>query len=55
LYFHSFQASAFSIELSSWKAFALGLFFLVFSWSLGRHNAVPLKDPRMRECLGFHE
>ncbi len=33
----------------------LGLFFLVFSWSLGRHNAVPLKDPRMRECLGFHE
>ncbi len=33
----------------------LGLFFLVFSWSLGRHNAVPLKDPRIRECLSFHQ
>jgi hypothetical protein len=33
----------------------LGLFFLVFAWSLGRHNAVPLKDPRMRECLALHQ
>jgi len=33
----------------------LGLFFLVFSWSLGRHNAVPLKDPRIRECLNYHQ
>lgn len=32
-----------------------GLFFLVFAWVLGRHNAVPLKDPRMRECLGYHQ
>ena len=33
----------------------LGLFFLVFAWSLGRHNAVPLKDPRIRECLALHQ
>jgi len=33
----------------------LGLFFLVFAWALGRHNAVPLKDPRLRECLRYHQ
>jgi len=33
----------------------LGLFVLVFAWSLGRHNAVPLKDPRLRECLAYHQ
>lgn len=32
----------------------LGLFFLVFAWSLGRHNAVPLKDPRLGDCLHYH-
>ncbi len=33
----------------------VGLFFLVFAWSLRRHNPVPLKDPRLRECIGFHQ
>jgi hypothetical protein len=33
----------------------LGLFFLVFAWALGRHPAVPLKDPRLSECLDYHQ
>ena len=33
----------------------LGLFFIVFAWALGRHNPVPLKDPRLRECLHYHQ
>jgi len=33
----------------------LGLFFLVFSWALGRAGAVPLKDPHMRACLDYHQ
>jgi hypothetical protein len=33
----------------------LGLFFLVFAWTLGRHEAVPMKDPRLRECLEYHQ
>jgi hypothetical protein len=33
----------------------LGLFFLVFAWALGRHEPVPLKDPRLRECLDYHQ
>jgi hypothetical protein len=33
----------------------VGLFFLVFSWSLGRNSPVPLKDPRLRECLNLHQ
>ena len=32
----------------------LGLFVLVFGWSLGRHEAVPLKDPGLAECLEYH-
>lgn len=32
----------------------LGLFTLVFGWSLGRHDAVPLKDPALAECLHYH-
>ena len=32
-----------------------GAFFLVFAWSLGRNKPVPLKDPRMRECLEYHQ
>jgi hypothetical protein len=31
----------------------LGLFTLVFGWYLGRHDAVPLKDPALRECLEY--
>jgi hypothetical protein len=43
-----------------WTEFAVtagffGMFFLVFAWSLGRHNPVPLKDPRLRECLDYHQ
>jgi hypothetical protein len=32
----------------------LGLFTLVFGWALARHEAVPLKDPEMMECLEYH-
>jgi hypothetical protein len=32
-----------------------GLFYLVYSWSVGRHNSVPVKDPRLRECLEYHQ
>ncbi len=32
----------------------LGLFTLVFCWFLARHDAVPLKDPALKECLEYH-
>jgi Na+/proline symporter len=32
-----------------------GLFVLVFLWALGRSAPVPLKDPHLRECLGYHQ
>ncbi len=32
----------------------LGLFTLVFGWSLARHDAVPAKDPALLECLEYH-
>jgi hypothetical protein len=32
----------------------IGLFTLVFTWSLSRHDAVPLKDPALAECLAYH-
>ena len=32
-----------------------GAFFLVFAWSLGRNKPIPLKDPRMRDCLEYHQ
>ena len=32
----------------------LGLFTLVFGWALGRHGAVPLKDPALVDCLDYH-
>ncbi len=32
----------------------LGLFTLVFGWTLSRHDAVPLKDPALAECLAYH-
>lgn len=31
----------------------LGLFTLVFGWALARHEAVPLKDPSLAECLAY--
>lgn len=31
-----------------------GLFTLVFGWSLSRHDAVPLKDPALADCLAYH-
>jgi hypothetical protein len=31
----------------------LGFFTLVFGWALGRHDAVPLKDPSLAECLAY--
>jgi hypothetical protein len=32
----------------------VGLFTLVFSWALVRHEAVPLKDPALEACLEYH-
>jgi hypothetical protein len=32
----------------------VGLFTLVFGWFLGRHDAVPLKDPGIAACLEYH-
>jgi magnesium-transporting ATPase (P-type) len=32
----------------------IGLFTLVFGWALARHDAVPLKDPALMECLEYH-
>lgn len=31
----------------------VGLFTLVFGWTLGRHDAVPLKDPALAACLQY--
>ena len=33
----------------------LGLLYLVFEMALKRTGPVPLKDPRMRECLEYHQ
>lgn len=41
------------VELATTLGF-LGLFTLVFGWALARHDAVPLKDPGLAECLGYH-
>ena len=32
----------------------IGLFTLVFGWALARHDAVPVKDPALMECLEYH-
>ncbi|MFA5910807.1 MAG: hypothetical protein WC815_18660 [Vicinamibacterales bacterium] len=40
------------IELGATIGF-LGLFTLVFGRSLARHDAVPLKDPALAECLAY--
>jgi hypothetical protein len=40
------------VELLTTLGF-LGLFVLVFGWSLERHQAVPLKDPSLAECLAY--
>ncbi|MFN7988448.1 MAG: hypothetical protein U0529_13315 [Thermoanaerobaculia bacterium] len=41
------------VELCATLGF-LGLFTIVFGWSLARHDAVPLKDPALAECLDYH-
>ena len=41
------------VELAATLGF-LGLFVLVFGWALARHDAVPLKDPALAECLDYH-
>ena len=41
------------VELAATLGF-LGLFTVVFGWSLARHDAVPLKDPALAECLDYH-
>jgi hypothetical protein len=32
----------------------VGLFTLVFGWALARHDAVPLKDPSLQQCLEYY-
>jgi hypothetical protein len=41
------------VELAATLGFT-GLFVLVFAWALARHDAVPLKDPALAECLDYH-
>jgi magnesium-transporting ATPase (P-type) len=41
------------VELAVTLGF-VGLFVLVFGWFLARHDAVPLKDPALLECLEYH-
>ena len=41
------------VELAATLGFT-GLFVLVFAWALSRHDAVPLKDPALAECLDYH-
>lgn len=41
------------VELGTTIGF-LGLFVLVFGWSLARHDAVPLNDPALVDCLEYH-
>jgi hypothetical protein len=50
---HSAQGHLPVVELLVTLGF-VGLFLLVFAWSLGRHAAVPLKDPRIGDCLHYH-
>lgn len=33
----------------------IGLFYLVFTWSLRRQNPVPVKDPRLQQCIDYHQ
>jgi magnesium-transporting ATPase (P-type) len=40
------------VELAATLGF-IGLFTLVFGWALSRHDAVPLKDPSLAECLQY--
>jgi hypothetical protein len=40
------------VELAATFGF-FGLFVLVFGWQLARHDAVPLKDPALAECLQY--
>ena len=40
------------VELAATLGFT-GLFTLVFGWQLARHEAVPLKDPALADCLQY--
>jgi hypothetical protein len=50
---HAAHAHLPLVELAATAGF-FGLFVLVFSFCLGRHGAVPLKDPLLGECLEYH-
>ena len=50
---HAAHAHLPLVELGATLGF-LGLFLLVFGWTLSRHDAVPLKDPALAECLDYH-
>jgi hypothetical protein len=41
------------VELMATMGF-VGLFTVVFGWTLARHDPVPLKDPALAECLQYH-
>jgi hypothetical protein len=50
---HAAHAHLPLVEFASTLGF-LGLFTLVFGWALARHDAVPVKDPALMECLEYH-
>ena len=50
---HAAHAHLPLVELGATLGF-LGLFTIVFGWALARHDAVPLKDPALAECLDYH-
>jgi hypothetical protein len=50
---HAAHAHLPLVELGATLGFT-GLFLLVFGWTLARHDAVPLKDPALAECLDYH-
>ena len=50
---HAAHAHLPIVEFAATLGF-LGLFTLVFGWALARHDAVPLKDPALMECLEYH-
>jgi hypothetical protein len=50
---HAAQAHLPVVEFLATLGF-FGIFTYVFGWALGRHAAVPLKDPALKECLDYH-
>jgi len=45
----------FSWQEAGALAFVIGAFLLVMGYALGRSTLIPKKDPRLEECLHFHQ